>query len=61
MRKEFKIDEELRELLEYGTESDLKDYFFKYHLEDVNLDNIDYLNEQRNLTSSLDNAVYVLV
>lgn len=65
MRKEFKIDEELRSILnnEYATTAMLQDYFLTYHLEEVNLCDYDleFLDEQRSLTSSLTNAVYVLV
>ena len=65
MRKEFKIDDVLRGILnnEYATTADLQDYFLTYHLEEVNLWDYDleFLDEQRNLASSLNDAVYVLV
>ena len=65
MRKEFKIDDVLRGILnnEYATTADLQDYFLTYHLEEVDVYDYDleFLDEQRNLASSLNDAVYVLV
>ena len=65
MRKEFKIDDVLRGILnnEYATTADLVDYFLSYHLEEVDVYDYDleFLDEKRNLTSSLNDAVYVLV
>ena len=65
MRKEFKIDDVLRGILnsEYATTADLQDYFLSYHLEEVDVYDYDleFLDEQRNLASSLNDAVYVLV
>lgn len=64
-RKEFKIDEVLREILEneYASTCDLVDYFLTYHLEEVDLFDydIEFLDEKRGLVSNINEAVYVLV